>query len=111
LKFSVEKNQNEHHEHQTTNMALTSNPRRLIPMLWVAAGLLFTFALFHTTPASDSAKAWMSDKVVSFLPTESSGRRSMAEHKVLAEASWAKTVKQRHELISADYKDASQLPL
>lgn len=80
-------------------------------MLWAAAGLLFIFALLHTTPASDSAKAWVSDKVGSFLPSDSSGRLSMEQHKALAEASWAKTVKQRHEMIAADYKDAAQMPL
>lgn len=91
-------------------MTLTANPRRFVQMLWVVAGLLFTIALLHTSPAGDHAKAWMSDKVGQFLPPDT-GRLAMKEHMMLAEASWAKTVKQRHEMISADYKDLSELPL
>lgn len=91
-------------------MTLTANPRRFIQMLWVAAGLLFTIAILHTSPAGDHAKAWMSDTVGQFLPTDT-GRLAMKEHMALAEASWAKTVKQRHEMIAADYKDVSEMPL
>ncbi|KAG7121618.1 hypothetical protein HYQ45_014452 [Verticillium longisporum] len=89
---------------------MAANPRRFVQMLWLAAGLLFTIAFLHTSPAGGHAKAWVSDKVGQYASVDSS-RLSMKDHMARAEASWAKTVKQRHDMIVADYGDVSKMPL
>ncbi|KAH8899186.1 hypothetical protein GQ53DRAFT_801783 [Thozetella sp. PMI_491] len=90
----------------TTNLCGSS--RRTIQMLWLAAVLIFFAAVFHSSKLTPS-RDWVGNTVQSMM--RSSGRSSMKEHIRLAEASWAKTVKERHDLISADWETAAKMPL
>lgn len=91
------------------NNSLFSNPKRVTQMLWLAAGVLFFIAVFHSTGLGSSSKDWVSSTVGNM--GVSGGRLSLKEHMKLAEASWAKTVKQRHELIAKDWGVVDKLPL
>ncbi|KAK1987540.1 methyltransferase domain-containing protein [Colletotrichum cereale] len=84
--------------------------RRIFQLLWLAAGLLFTFAFLRSIGTPDQAKEWASSRVSGLVSTYG-GRIPMREFMVNAEAVWAKTVKQRHDMIAADYGDASKMPL
>jgi len=88
--------------------SLKNNPRRLLQLLWAAAGLLFAFAVVHSLSPS-APPGWVSHGVTRIL---GDGLRvPMAEHMRLAEASWAETVRQRHELIHSDYGTVDKMPL
>lgn len=88
---------------------LFSNPRRVTHMLWVAAGIMFFIALFHSTQIGPASKEWVTTKVQGM--GQSAGRAAMKEYMQLAEASWAKTVKQRHELIQKDWGTVDRMPM
>lgn len=91
------------------NNSLFSNPKRVTHMLWLAAGVLFLVAVFHTTSIGSTSKDWVSSTVQSVA---GAGQRwSLNEHMRLAEASWLKTVNQRHELIAKDWGTAGKMPL
>lgn len=92
-------------------MAIAANSKRIVQMLWLAAGLLFALALLHSLGNPDKAKAWASNKVGNLINNDGGGRSSMREFMTTAEAIWAKTVKQRHEMIAEDYGDASLMPM
>ena len=85
-----------------------NNPKRVLQILWLAAGSMFALAIVRSLTSQDTAK-WVSNRVVGMMGDHS--RLSMEEHMRLAEASWAKTVKQRHDLISADYGTVDKMPL
>ncbi|OLN92798.1 hypothetical protein CCHL11_06696 [Colletotrichum chlorophyti] len=92
-------------------MAVAANSRRVVQLLWLAAGLLFALALLHSIGNPEKAKAWATDKVGNIINGDG-GRVPMREFMAIAEASWAKTVKQRHDLIKADFGgDATKVPL
>lgn len=92
------------------NSSLFSNPKRVTQMLWLAAGILFFVAVFHSTELGSTSKDWVSTTVQGV--TGSSGQRaSLKEYMRLAEASWQKTVKQRHELIAKDWGTVDKMPL
>lgn len=92
------------------NNSLFSNPKRVTQMLWLAAGILFFIAIFHSTELGSTSKDWVSSTVQGV--TGSSGQRaSMKEFMRLAEASWLKTVKQRHDLIAKDWGTVDKMPL
>ena len=91
------------------NNSLFSNPKRVTQMLWVAAGLLFFIAVFHSTGLSSTSKDWVSSTVQSVAG--SGQRASLREYMRLAEASWLKTVKQRHELIAKDWGTVDKMPM
>lgn len=107
----------------STNRAF---PRRAMQMLWLAAGLLFTFAVIHSTTSEDStAREYISKGYnavkgatgASASPAAAAGgngdfdRPSIKEHMMIAERSWAADVKKRHDMIKADYGDVSKMPL
>jgi hypothetical protein len=92
------------------NNSLFSNPKRVTQMLWLAAGILFFVAVFHSTSLGSSSKEWVSSTVPGILSV-SGQRSSLREYMRLAEASWEKTVKQRHELIQKDWGTMDKLPL
>ncbi len=87
---------------------LVSNPKRVMQMLWLAAGVLFTIAVIRSLQSTGSAD-WVSKGVVKFMGDNT--RSSLKEHMKLAEASWAKTVKQRHDMIQTDYGSVDKMPL
>lgn len=91
------------------NNSLFSNPKRVTHMLWVAAGLLFVTAVFHSTALGPTSKDWVSSTVQNMAG--SGQRSSLKEYMRLAEASWLKTVKQRHELIAKDWGTVDKMPL
>ncbi|KAJ9142278.1 hypothetical protein NKR19_g7270 [Coniochaeta hoffmannii] len=91
------------------NNSLFSNPKRVTQMLWVAAGLLFFIAVFHSTGLGSTSKDWVSSTVQSVAG--SGQRASLREYMRLAEASWLKTVKQRHELIAKDWGTVDKMPM
>ncbi|EQB44357.1 hypothetical protein GCG54_00013726 [Colletotrichum gloeosporioides] len=92
-------------------MGLPANNRRVVQMLWLAAGLLFVLAFLSAMSGSaPQAKAWAANKVGSITQLRS-GRPSLREAMERSEAIWKKTVRQRHEMIAADYGDASKMPL
>ena len=93
------------------NNSLFSNPKRVTQMLWVAAGLLFFIAVFHSTGLSSTSKDWVSTTVQGVTTGLSGQRTSLKEYMRLAEASWLKTVKQRHELIAKDWGTVDKMPL
>ncbi len=76
-------------------------------MLWLAACMLLTIAIFYSLIGH--SREQVSKLVVSIAGDGS--RLSLREHMKLAEASWAKTVKQRHDMIQADYGTVDKLPL
>lgn len=86
-----------------------SNPRRWMHMLWVAAGIMFFIAVFHSTQIGSASKDWVTTKVQKI--GQPAGRVSMKEYMRVAEASWAKTVKQRHDLILKDWGTVDKLPM
>jgi hypothetical protein len=86
-----------------------SNPKRVTQMLWLAAGILFFIAVFHSTQLGSTSKEWVSSTVQGV--TGVSGRASLKDYMRVAEASWAKTVKQRHDLIKKDWGTADKMPL
>lgn len=92
------------------NNSLFSNPKRVTHLLWSAAGILFLIAVFHSTSLGSSSKEWVSSNVPSVL-TSSGSRASLKEYMRHAEASWEKTVTQRHELIAKDWGTIDKLPL
>ncbi|KAK6215276.1 hypothetical protein QIS74_08295 [Colletotrichum tabaci] len=89
---------------------MAANSKRIFQMLWLAAGLIFTLALLRSLGTPDQAKEWASSKVSSLMANDG-GRVPMREFMATAEAIWAKTVQQRHDMIAADYGDASLMPL
>ncbi|KAJ0306327.1 hypothetical protein COL5a_003684 [Colletotrichum fioriniae] len=91
-------------------MAIAASSKRIVQMLWLAAGLLFTLALLHSLGSPDKAKEWASNKVGTLMNNDG-GRNTMREFMATAESIWAKTVKQRHDMIAEDYGDASLMPL
>lgn len=88
--------------------SLMSNPKRVMNMLWLAAGIMFCIAVIHSLSQGDSAE-WVTSRVQGLVGDKS--RNSMKEHMRLAEASWAKTVRQRHDMIRADYGTVDKMPL
>ncbi|KAF9876945.1 hypothetical protein CkaCkLH20_05791 [Colletotrichum karsti] len=92
-------------------MTMPANNRRVVQMLWLAAGLLFVFALLHSMTSPDQAKEWATNKVGNLVQNIPGSRPSMREFMATAEAIWEKTVRQRHEMIATDYGDASLMPL
>lgn len=92
-------------------MVMATNNRRVAQMLWLAAGLLFAFALLHSFTEQGSAKEWASSKVESIVHNIRSSRSPMRDFMATAEASFEKTVRQRHEMIAADWGDSSKMPL
>lgn len=92
------------------NNSLFSNPKRVTQLLWSAAGILFFIAVFHTTSLGSSSKEWVSSNVPSAL-SFSGTRASLKEYMRHAEASWEKTVQQRHDLIAKDWGTIDKLPL
>lgn len=93
----------------STMNSLFSNPKRVMQMLWMAAGIMFFLAIFHSTQLGSSSKEWVESKVQTF--GGGAGRASMKDFMKAAEASWAKTVKQRHDLIRKDWGTMDKLPL
>lgn len=92
-------------------MSLPANNRRIVQMLWLAAGLLFVLAFLSAIGGSaPQAKEWAANKVGSITQLRS-GRPSLREAMERSEALWKKTVRQRHEMIAADYGDASKMPM
>lgn len=85
-----------------------SNPKRVMNMLWIAAGIMFTVAVIHSLSGGESAE-WVSSRVQGIVGDKS--RMSLREHMRLAEASWAKTVRQRHDLIRADWGTVDKMEL
>ncbi|KAF6811786.1 hypothetical protein CSOJ01_05514 [Colletotrichum sojae] len=90
---------------------MATNNRRVVQMLWLAAGLLFAFALLRSFAEPGSAKEWASSKVESIVQNIRSSRAPMRDFLAYAEASFEKTVRQRHEMIAADWGDSSKMPL
>ncbi|KAJ9151820.1 hypothetical protein NKR23_g2752 [Pleurostoma richardsiae] len=101
--------------------SLLGNPKRVITLLWLVAALMFTIAVLHSL-SPGSTEGWVSDKVHKLAGSGSGSgapgaadrglsRSSMHEHLRLAEASWAKTVRQRHEMIEKDYGHVRGMPL
>lgn len=86
-----------------------SNPKRVTHMLWLAAAVMFVLAVFHSTHIGSASKDWVTTKVQGIK--RPSGRSSLQEYMSVAEASWAKTVKQRHDLISQDWGTADKMPM
>ncbi|KAK1961950.1 hypothetical protein LY78DRAFT_275829 [Colletotrichum sublineola] len=84
--------------------------KRIFQLIWLAASLLFALAFLHSIGVPNQAKEWASSQVGS-LVSNNGGRIPMREFMLNAEAVWAKTVKQRHDMISADYGYASHMPL
>ncbi|KZL66192.1 hypothetical protein CI238_09975 [Colletotrichum incanum] len=89
---------------------MAANSKRMFQVLWLAAGLLFIIAFLRSIGTPDEAKKWASSKVSSLISSDGD-RVSMREFMATAEAIWAKTVQQRHDMIAADYGDASLMPL
>ncbi len=90
------------------NTGLCGNPKRAMQMLWLAASLMFLIAIFHSlnlTPSRD----WMSSKVQGIVG--GGGRSALKDYAKTAETIWAKTVRQRHELIRADWGTIDKLQL
>lgn len=92
-------------------MTMPANNRRVVQMLWLAAGLLFVFALLHSMTTPSQAKEWATSKVGNLVQNIPGTRPSLREFMATAEAVWEKTVRQRHDMIAADYGDASLMPL
>ncbi|OHW90933.1 hypothetical protein CSPAE12_10474 [Colletotrichum incanum] len=83
--------------------------RRVLQVLWLAAALIIVFALFNSQQSSPSAPELTNTGVGSLVNNHGS-RESMAEFMARSESIWAKTVKQRHEMIAADWEDISKMP-
>lgn len=80
---------------------LTCKP---IQLLWMLGGSLLVLALFHFVGGNNPASQWVSGGVAAISSLTGDGPRiSLQEHMKLAEKIWAKTVRQRHELIQADW--------
>jgi hypothetical protein len=95
------------------NTTLFSNPKRVMQMLWLAAGIMFSVAIIHSFQLTPSTE-WMSSKVQGMMSSNGGGgggRSSMKDHIQNAEAVWAKTVKQRHDLIRADWGTVDKMPM
>lgn len=82
--------------------------RRVIQALWVAAVLIFVGAAFHM---SAPAKAWTETKVSSIVSSFQGRPEAMRKFMERSEAIWEKTVRQRHEMIAADYENISDMPM
>lgn len=92
-------------------------------MLWLAAGLLFTFAVIRSTSGEDSSTRELLNKGYNAVTggassvtgggrlNAESDRVSLKEAMMLAERSWAKDVKKRHDMIAKDYGNVSKMPL
>ena len=78
-------------------------------MLWLAAGVMFLIAIIHSfnfTPSRD----WVSSKLTGST-SGSGGRLTMKEHINLAETAWARTVRDRHNMIRTDYGTIDKVEL
>ncbi|GJC94715.1 hypothetical protein ColKHC_03541 [Colletotrichum higginsianum] len=84
--------------------------RRVSQMLWLAAAATLIVAFLRFSQPSGQVSNWASSKVGSFA-NRYSDRESLANFMARSERIWAKTVKQRHEMIAADFGDVSKLPL
>lgn len=84
--------------------------RRVSQMLWLAAAAMLILAFLRFSQPSGQVRNWASSKVGNFVNRYNS-RESLANSMARSERFWAKTVKQRHEMIAADYGDVSQMPL
>ncbi|KAK1974134.1 methyltransferase domain-containing protein [Colletotrichum cereale] len=84
--------------------------RRVSQMLWLAAAATFLLAFLHFSQSNGQVSNWASSKVGSFVGKHDS-RESLESFMVRSEGFWAKTVKQRHEMIATDYGDVSKMPL
>lgn len=84
--------------------------RRVIQLFWVAAALVFIMALTHM---SAPAKQWTNVKIQKiFSSIQTTGRnQSVSSFLDRSEEIWAKTVKDRHEMLAADYANISEMPM
>jgi hypothetical protein len=95
---------------------MLSNNKRAVQMLWLAAGVLFTFALVHSmSGGSASPPQWVSSGVERILSGkggyDAGGRIGIREHMEMAEAAWQRSVDARHAMIRKDWGDTASLPL
>ncbi|KAH6677915.1 methyltransferase domain-containing protein [Plectosphaerella plurivora] len=84
--------------------------RRVIQALWAAAVIVFIGAAFHM---SAPAKEWAETKASTISNIVSSfqgGEKAMRKWMERSEANWAKTVRDRHQMIAADYPGDEQMP-
>ena len=84
---------------------MVTNPRKTVQFLWIAAAILLGLVAIHKLRG---------DSFQGFIYRSGAGahRRSIREHMAWAEASWERSVKQRHETIEEDWGgDASKLPV
>ena len=100
--------------------SLYSNPKRVLQILWASAATMLIMAIVHSV-SNEQSREWVFAQLPA-LGASGGGRSngktgarhlrlSLKEHMALAERSWAKTVKQRHEMIKADYKSIKYMPL
>ncbi|KAK1976464.1 methyltransferase domain-containing protein [Colletotrichum cereale] len=92
-------------------MAMRPN-RRVLQMFWLATAVVFVFAILHLRSGQvvHSVSEWTSSKVSNLVNMHGS-RKTMAKFMARSESVWTKTVNQRHEMIAADWGDASKMPL
>ena len=100
--------------------SLCGNPKRVLQMLWASAAIMLIMAVVHSVN-NDQAREWVFARIPTLggngcdmWNSPNGGRHlrlSMKQHMALAENSWRKTVKQRHEMIKADYKSVKYMPL
>ncbi|KAK1593753.1 methyltransferase domain-containing protein [Colletotrichum navitas] len=93
-------------------MSNTLNKRLIIKLLWLGASVVFAFAFLHNLNSYPETRYWAEKKVQKFLGDHHGGsRESLRDFMSRSESIWAKTVAQRHEMIAADFGDASLMPL
>ncbi len=95
---------------------MISNSKRAVQMIWVAAGVLFTFAVIHSmSGGSASPPQWVSSRVERLMNGNHNamgGRISLRDHMEMSEAAWQRSVDARHAMIQKDWGgDTSKLPL
>jgi hypothetical protein len=92
--------------------AVNTSRRKWLYVAWAVAVVMFILAVTHSTSLRSASQEWPSSNAGKKIGgTGSKSRASIREHMQMAEASWAKTVKQRHELIRRDWGSIDKLPL
>jgi hypothetical protein len=91
---------------------------RPLTYLWMAGAGIFLLAVIHTLSGGSTAEipSWVTSKVSSLgggaqVVQDAGGRMTLVDHMKLSEATWKKSVRQRHELLMQDWKGSNDIPL
>jgi hypothetical protein len=96
------------------NIVSAFSARLVSRLMWLAAIIMFTFAMMHSFNMSDavSQAEWVSERVQTLMGGEGTGQTATLRAAIqTAETAWAKSVKQRHDVIRSDYKTPEEMQL